>query len=64
MRWSASTNTGVTSTLANAVTLGAVANWNKCLGVARGEFVMVLHEDDAPYPRYLETVLPLLGEGT
>jgi glycosyltransferase involved in cell wall biosynthesis len=36
--------------MANDAPLGAVGNWNKCLSVARGEFVMVLHEDDALYP--------------
>lgn len=44
--------------LPNEAPLGAVGNWNRCLSVARGEFVMVLHEDDALYPWYLETVLP------
>jgi glycosyltransferase involved in cell wall biosynthesis len=49
--------------LPNEVPLGAVGNWNKCLSVARGDFVMVLHEDDALYPWYLESVLPRLREG-
>jgi glycosyltransferase involved in cell wall biosynthesis len=44
--------------LANDKKLGAVGNWNRCLSLARGEFVMVLHEDDALYPWYLESVLP------
>jgi hypothetical protein len=47
----------------NAAPLGAVGNWNRCLGAARGEFVMVLHEDDALYPWYLESVLPRMREG-
>jgi glycosyltransferase involved in cell wall biosynthesis len=47
---------------ANPVTLGAVANWNQCLRLARGKFVMVLHEDDILYPWYLETVLPHLED--
>jgi glycosyltransferase involved in cell wall biosynthesis len=49
--------------LPNEVKLGAVGNWNRCLSVARGKFVMVLHEDDALYPWYLESVLPRLREG-
>ncbi len=49
--------------LPNEAPLGAVGNWNRCLSVARGEFVMVLHEDDALYPWYLETVLPRMREG-
>jgi glycosyltransferase involved in cell wall biosynthesis len=47
----------------NPVTLGAVANWNQCLRLARGKFVMVLHEDDILYPWYLQTVLPRLEDG-
>jgi glycosyltransferase involved in cell wall biosynthesis len=49
--------------ISNDAPLGAVGNWNKCLSVAQGEFVMVLHEDDALYPWYLESVLPKMREG-
>src|SRR5580700_224101 len=48
--------------LANDRKLGAVGNWNRCLSLARGEFVMVLHEDDALYPWYLESVLPRMRD--
>jgi glycosyltransferase involved in cell wall biosynthesis len=48
----------------NPVTLGAVANWNRCLALARGKFVMVLHEDDILYPWYLESILPRLEDGS
>jgi glycosyltransferase involved in cell wall biosynthesis len=48
----------------NPQTLGAVGNWNRCLSMARGRWVMVLHEDDALYPWYLESVLPHLGAGS
>jgi glycosyltransferase involved in cell wall biosynthesis len=48
----------------NPVTLGAVGNWNRCLSVARGQWVMVLHEDDTLYPWYLECVLPYLRPGS
>ena len=44
----------------NPETLGAVGNWNRCLSMARGKWVMVLHEDDVLYPWYLECVLPHL----
>jgi glycosyltransferase involved in cell wall biosynthesis len=43
--------------------LGAVANWNRCLRVARGRWVMVLHEDDTLYPWYLDLARPRLREG-
>jgi glycosyltransferase involved in cell wall biosynthesis len=46
---------------ANPVTLGAIGNWNECLRMARGKWVMVLHEDDTLYPWYLESVMPHLG---
>jgi glycosyltransferase involved in cell wall biosynthesis len=45
----------------NSTTLGPVGNWNRCLAAARGEWVMVLHEDDTLYPWYLDCVLPHLG---
>jgi glycosyltransferase involved in cell wall biosynthesis len=45
---------------ANPGTLGAVGNWNRCLSLARGHWVMILHEDDTLYPWYLESVLPHL----
>ena len=47
----------------NPMTLGAVGNWNECLRLARGDWVMVLHEDDTLYPWYLESVLPRLWDG-
>lgn len=49
---------------ANKVPLGAVGNWNQCIRMARGKWVMVLHEDDALYPWYLDCVLPHLGTGS
>ena len=49
--------------LANRPPLGAVGNWNYCLRAARGQWVMVLHEDDALYPWYLASVLPRLRDG-
>jgi glycosyltransferase involved in cell wall biosynthesis len=49
--------------LPNPAPLGAVANWNRCLEAARGEWVMVLHEDDALYPWYLAAAAPRLRPG-
>ena len=42
--------------------LGGVGNWNRCIERARGRWVMVLHEDDALYPWYLDLVVPLLRD--
>ena len=47
----------------NSPRLGAVANWNRCLQLARGRWVMVLHEDDTLYPWYLRLVVPRLRDG-
>jgi GT2 family glycosyltransferase len=47
----------------NATRLGPVGNWNACLRAARGSWVMVLHEDDALFPWYLDLVLPRLRPG-
>lgn len=46
----------------NAPSLGPVRNWNECLRRARGQWVMILHEDDTLYPWYLATVLPRLHD--
>ncbi len=42
---------------------GPVANWNECIRQARGQWVMVLHEDDTLYPWYLDAVVPRLRAG-
>jgi GT2 family glycosyltransferase len=49
--------------LPNAERLGPVENWNQCLRMATGAWVMVLHEDDTLYPWYLDSVLPRLWRG-
>lgn len=41
----------------NARRLGAVANWNRCLQLATGRWMMILHEDDTLYPWYFSTVV-------
>ena len=48
--------------IANNPSLGAVKNWNFCISEARGIWVMVLHEDDALYPWYLESVFSRLND--
>ena len=47
----------------NGPALGAVGNWNRCLQQARGQWVMILHDDDALYPWYLDSVGPRLRPG-
>jgi len=46
--------------VANKPALGAVGNWNRCIELARGEWVTILHEDDTLLPWYLASVLPRL----
>lgn len=44
-------------------TPGAVANWNRCLDLARTPWVTVLHEDDLLLPWFFTVTLPLLTPG-
>lgn len=37
----------------NAENLGMAGNWNRCVTLARGEFVILLHDDDMLYPYFL-----------
>ena len=48
---------------ANPRRLGGVANWNRGLELASGDWVTVLHEDDSLLPHFLQTVLPHIGVG-
>ncbi len=47
----------------NRPAFGPVRNWNRCIAVARGRWVTVLHEDDLLYPWFLRSVAPHLGDG-
>lgn len=44
----------------NNPSLGPVRNWNRCIELARGEWVTVLHEDDLLYPWFLKRIAPRL----
>ncbi len=44
----------------NAQHVGMVANWNRCLEYAQGEYVAILHDDDLWLDRYLERVVSLI----
>lgn len=46
----------------NLVNIGAEKNWNKCLGLARGDYVKVLPGDDALYPDCLEKQAAVLDD--
>lgn len=44
----------------NGARLGAVENWNRCLALARTEWVSILHEDDRLYPWFTAQLAPRL----
>jgi len=43
----------------NASNLGMVGNWNRCLELARGRWVIILHDDDWLSPHHVELSLAL-----
>ncbi len=47
----------------NPSRLGAVQNWNRCLALATGRWVTILHEDDTLYPWFLASIVPQLRPG-
>jgi glycosyltransferase involved in cell wall biosynthesis len=42
--------------------LGQAGNWNRCVELARGEYVVLLHADDELLPGYLERAVAVLDE--
>ena len=42
----------------NEKNIGMTGNWNRCIEMARGKWVVLLHDDDVISDRYLKTVLP------
>src|SRR5262245_49209277 len=40
--------------------VGQSANWNRCLELARGEYVVLLHADDALQPAFLKRAVSML----
>src|SRR5690606_21797579 len=50
---------------ANEHNVGAVRltdNWNRCLALAKGEFVVVMGDDDRLAPDYLDTFMALMAQ--
>lgn len=43
----------------NEKNIGLTRNWNKCLNLARGEFIKFLHQDDVLYPHCVESMMNL-----
>lgn len=46
----------------NPVRLGLVGNWNRCLTLATGEYIVVFHQDDLMYPDNLLQKVAFLDE--
>ncbi|MEW6096632.1 MAG: glycosyltransferase [bacterium] len=44
----------------NEKNIGMTANWNKCLSLARGEYISILHADDVYLPNFLEEGVKVL----
>lgn len=44
----------------NPVRLGLVGNWNKCIELARGEYICIFHQDDIMLPENLMEKMTLL----
>mgnify|MGYP000433078189 CR=1 FL=1 len=40
----------------NEINIGMIANWNKCIREAKGEFIHILHDDDWVYPNFYPTL--------
>ncbi|HEY6327702.1 MAG TPA: glycosyltransferase [Blastocatellia bacterium] len=40
--------------------VGQAENWNRCVAVARGEYIILLHADDILLPAYIRRVVALL----
>ncbi len=46
----------------NPTRLGLVGNWNRCLEVARGEYVCIFHQDDCMLPNTLGRLVAILDQ--
>ena len=44
----------------NERNLGMVGNWNRCLALARGRWVVILHDDDWLHPQFVRLALGLI----
>lgn len=42
--------------------LGMTGNWNRCINLARGEILTLLHDDDLLYPDFLQECVPRMVE--
>jgi glycosyltransferase involved in cell wall biosynthesis len=38
----------------NSKNIGMMANWNKCIELSKGNYLMILGDDDKLYPRFIE----------
>lgn len=50
-------NNPIISYYKNSENLGMVGNWNRLFTLAKGIYVVMLHDDDLLYPNYLSTII-------
>lgn len=46
----------------NETNLGMFENWNRCIALAKGEFVVIVHSDDWLDEKYLRETVPIMRE--
>lgn len=46
----------------NKKNLGLFGNWNRCLELARTEWICMLHDDDILFPNYISTIYKTINE--
>ncbi len=44
----------------NTKNIGMFGNWNRCVELARGDWIAFLHDDDLLFPNYLQTIERLI----
>lgn len=48
----------------NIENIGMFGNWNRCVELARGEWICMLHDDDKLEPNYLKDLSEIIGSKT
>jgi len=46
----------------NEINIGMTGNWNRCIELARGEWISILHDDDLLHPAFLYEISNVLND--
>jgi glycosyltransferase involved in cell wall biosynthesis len=46
----------------NEINIGMTGNWNRCIELARGEWISILHDDDILHPEFLYEISKVLND--